>query len=141
LAKELFDALLGIEEKTDWAAELLHETVKKTSYCLGDKYFRQLCHHNSKFLKKYNLSKIKLKTIRDTMRSLFNDNEDLFSDLLDTFFDQEDIIEMGWNWWITNISTDQFWAGQAEITLFSHIFNTPLVVLKYKERLLDKRTQ
>jgi hypothetical protein len=51
LAKELFDALLGIEEKTEWEAELLHETVKKTSSHLGDKYFRQLCHHNSKFLK------------------------------------------------------------------------------------------
>jgi hypothetical protein len=96
LARELFNALLGIDEKTEWAAELLHESIKRNSFRVGDKYFRQLC-NNSNFLKEYHLSKNKLTATRDMLRSLFNDNEDMFSNLLDTYFDEEDIIKMGWN--------------------------------------------
>jgi hypothetical protein len=81
-------------------------------------------------LKEYHLSKKQLTATRDKLRSLFNDNKDLFINLCDTYFDEEDIIEMGWKWWITHIGTDQFWAGQAEMALFSHLFNMPLVVLQ-----------
>jgi hypothetical protein len=52
----------------------------------------------------------------------------------------EDIKEMGWQWWLNSIGKDQFWAGQTEIALFSHLFGAQLVVMKYKERLVKKKT-
>jgi hypothetical protein len=71
----------------------------------------------------------------------FDDNENLFIELVETYFEEKDIMEMGWRWWRNSIGKDQFWAGQTEIALFSHLFNMQLVVLKYKERPVEKKMQ
>jgi hypothetical protein len=62
LARKFFDAFLGLDETTEWAGNLLHETVKKKPYRSGDEFFRQLCSSND-FLKEYEFPKKPIKKI------------------------------------------------------------------------------
>jgi hypothetical protein len=141
IARKLFDAFLGFDEITEWAGELLHESVKSLSNRVhGDRYYRKLC-KNEEFLKDYNFpKKITQKKIRETLLSAFDEEENLFVRIVESYFVDEDIKEMGWQWWLNSIGKDQFWAGQTEIALFSHLFGAQLVVMKYKERLVKKKT-
>jgi hypothetical protein len=142
LARKLFDAFSGIDEITQWPGELLQESVKKnSSHYSGDKFFRQLCSSND-FLNDYEFPKKPTKKdVRTKLLKEFEEKDNLFIELVEMYFEENDIVEMGWKWWRSSIGKDLFWAGQIEIALFSHFFNMQLVIVKYKERPVGKKMQ
>jgi hypothetical protein len=73
------------------------------------------------FPKKHTKKDVRARLLRE-----FEEKENLFIELVETYFEENDIVEMGWQWWNSSIGKDLFWAGQIEIALFSHFFNMQL---------------
>jgi hypothetical protein len=131
--------LLGIEEKIDWAGELLRETVRNESFRVGTKYLRILC-QNAELRKKYKVPKQPMKKIRDILRKLIDENDRILHELVSTYCCNEDIVEMAETWWKAGIGKDLFWAGMGEMVLFAHKFRMQLIVVRYRERELKGQT-
>jgi hypothetical protein len=139
LTEEIFQLLLGMEEKIDWAGELLRETVRNESFKVGTKYLRILC-QNAELRKKYRVPKQPMKKIRNVLRKLLDKNDTILHELVSTYCCNEDICEMADTWWKTNIGKDLFWAGMGEMVLFAHKFQMQLVVVRYREREIKGQT-
>jgi hypothetical protein len=128
-SKAIFEYYNGPDVKIDYAIRnLQYLFASKKMYPMTEWVFESLS-GNKEFLESIGKKRILAKTVHSTTKKLYEDDKE-YCNVLVTFFDQEVINKMSYFQWIRDIGTMGQYAGDSEMLLFVHCFNTHIIVVK-----------
>jgi hypothetical protein len=128
-SRAIFEYYNSPEERIDYAIRFLQSLVEsKKMYAMTEWVFESLS-GNKQFLESIGKKRILAKTVHSTTRKLYEEDDE-YCNVLVTFFDKEEINKMSYFQWILDIGTMGQYAGDSEMLLFVHCFNTHIIVVK-----------